>query len=335
MANVKTNQELIDMWLNKLEYMNNRSPKTIKVYRGHLVSFSSLINKPFSEVDCFDIELFLSKKNEKSTYKQIKQTIICNFFNWMYDHKFCERHPKLEREGFSKETRNPKFLEKEQWEIVKNYLQNETTNKFLVSSSSVGIDKKVDKIVQIKADNITEAKKIFAKRYKLDYLNYVKAEPITDIFTKDRNYMVVYFMINSGLRSFEVLELTVDKINFDRQEITVIGKKDKERIVQINKFVVRELKEYIDKYKLTKYVFPNENKEIWAKKSFDYVFTTITKKTGISFNPHMTRHTYGQWEYDRGMKLEYIQQQMGHDSIDTTKIYVRVRNQQVKDAVNQ
>jgi len=328
MTNVKTNQELIEMWLNKLENMNNRSPKTIKVYRGHLVSFSNLINKPFSEVDCLDVELFLSKKGEKSTYKKIKQTVVCRFFNWMYDHKFVERHPKLERESFSRETRNPKFLEKEQWEVIKNYLLNETTNKFKVSSPSV------EKTVNIKADNMTEAKKIFAKRYGLEYLQYVKAEPIINMFTKERNYMVMYFMINSGLRSFETLELKVDKINFDRQEVTVIGKRNKERVVEINKFVTRALKEYIEKYHLTEYVFPNQDKGKWAKKSLDYVFTTVNKATGIEVNPHKMRHSYCQWEYDIGTSLEIIQKQAGHSSGETTKIYAQVRSQQVKDAIN-
>lgn len=322
---MKTNEEYVDMWINKLKNVNNKSINTVKMYKSHLLKFSKFINKPFSEVDCFDIEDFLSNSQEKSTTKQHKQTVICRFYNWMYDHKFCDRHPKLEREGFSKEERNPQFLEKEQQEIILNYLLSRI-NVFKVSCRSHKI--------QINANSITEAKKIYAEKYNIPYLTYIKAEPMEDVFTRERDYMVTYFIINSGLRAHESLNLKVEKINFEKHEVKVIGKRNKERVVHINAYVNRALKEYIDKYGLTEYVFPNADMGKWAKSSMDSLYTNISKATGIDVHVHQLRHTYGQNLYDSGkVPLEIIQKQMGHSSIKITQIYAKVRDRHVKDAV--
>jgi integrase/recombinase XerD len=276
------NQEYINLWLNKLKNMNNRSDGTVKVYKGCIEQFATFINKSLTEVEYDDIEKYLSNPLEKSATKQRKQTTICRFYNWMYDRKYCERHPMLDRESFSKPIRNPKFIEKKQWEVIDRWFRRDLST-----------------------------------------------------FAKERNFVMVYFMIHSGVRAHETLNLKVDKINFEQQEVTVVGKRDKERIVQINAFVTRTLKNYINKYQLIDYVFPNNDGEILSKSSMDLLFREVSKKTGISITPHVTRHTYGQWEYDDGTPLEYIQKQMGHESGETTKIYARVRDRQVKAYINQ
>lgn len=281
---MKSNQEYVQEWLNELRFATKLASKTVQMYGIRIKQFVDSLetNKSLIDVKRPDIIKYLSNESDSINTKEHKQSIICNFYNWMCDNDYISKHPMMNRLHFANEERNPKFIEKNQWEIIERFLRRDLST-----------------------------------------------------FAKERNFVMMYLMIHSGLRSFEILNLKVNNINFNQQEINIIGKRNKERIVQINTFVTKVLNNYINKYKLVDYVFPNEKMGKLSKSSMDQLFTMVSKKTGIEINPHMTRHTYGQWEYDRGVPLEIIQKQMGHSSGETTKIYAKVRSKQVKEAINQ
>lgn len=284
-----SNREYIEEWLDELKTVDELVDGTLKMYKTRMNGFvNSLKGKSLTEVDRHDIIKYLSDEGESINTKKHKESVVCNFYMWMCDCNYVTKHPFMKRKRYSPKERLPKFLEKEQWEVIDKFMHKNLNS-----------------------------------------------------FAKERNWNMIYFMVNSGLRSFEVLGLRVEHINFEQQEIKVIGKRDKERIVQVNAFTIRALKSFIDKYNIIGYVFANIDGKKLSKSSMDQLFTYISKKTGFHVNPHMLRHTYGQWEYDKGIKigtvniLEIIQKQMGHSSIDTTKIYAKIRNQHVKDAINQ
>ena len=110
---MKTNEEYIQEWLEELEVACSKSHGTVKNYRSPLLQFSTFINKPFSEVDRKDIiDYFKNVGTQEIATKTRKQSTICNFYNWMYDNKYCERHPMMSRMTFGAETKILNFLEK-------------------------------------------------------------------------------------------------------------------------------------------------------------------------------------------------------------------------------
>ena len=60
--------------------------------------------------------------------------------------------------------------------------------------------------------------------------------------------------------------------------------------------------------------------------SFTYRLEYLKLKTNIekSITSHLLRHSYGTYLYQSGMKLEKIQQILGHASVDTTMIYIHI-----------
>ena len=325
---IKTNEEYKQEWLNELRFAAKLEPKTVRMYEIRLNQFiESLNGKSLVDVKRPDIINFLANEKDSKNSTSFKQSVVRNFYAWMSDNDYVEKHPMLKPIRLGNEESLPKFLEKEQWETIKNYLQEECRKYFKVFNT------RNDLVEIIRANNALEAKMKYVKKNKMLSMFYVRAIE-TDDFVSERNFIMVYFMVHSGLRSFETLDLTVDKINFNQQEVRVIGKRNKERIVQLNTLTTKMLKNYIEKYNLTGYVFPTKTGTKLSKSAMNKLFEKITKHTGIEINPHMTRHTYGQMEYDRGTPLEMIQKQMGHTSIDITEIYAKVRNQQVKQMIN-
>jgi site-specific recombinase XerD len=111
-------------------------------------------------------------------------------------------------------------------------------------------------------------------------------------FSKERDYVMVFTMINTGVRLSEVLNIRVKDLNVLRNELRVIGKGNKERIVQVKDIIVQKIYAYILKYSLKPedYLFSKVNKHNHSeilkdqKLSRQYVgklFDNISKKTAI------------------------------------------------------
>lgn len=322
---MKTNEEYMQEWFAEIKTVLKLAAKTCQMYKIRMEQFNESLNKKsFVGVKRLDIINYLSNDEESISNKKQKMSVVLGFYDWMCDNNYINKHPMMKKLQFANEESLPKCLEPVEQEAIQNYLLGRT-NLFKVSHGK--------HFAKIEADSITHAKEIYSKRYNISYLTYIKAEKIEDIFTRERDYVVTYFALNSGLRASEILNLKVSQINFEKNEVKVIRKRNKERIVHIHAFVIRTIKKYIEKYKLEEYVFPNAKGGRWAKSSMDALYTNISKVTGIDVHIHQLRHTYGQNLYDGGVKLDIIREQMGHTSAETTKIYVKVRDRQVKDAV--
>ena len=65
----------------------------------------------------------------------------------------------------------------------------------------------------------------------------------------------------------------------------------------------------------------------------------IYRKAGITWGPtcHTLRHTCATWQLDKGIPLEVVRENLGHEDISTTQIYlhlnIRQRSWTYRDAV--
>lgn len=89
-------------------------------------------------------------------------------------------------------------------------------------------------------------------------------------------------------------------------------------------------------------LFLNQDGEPFANhgKGIEKLVRKIGKKVGIKVHPHMLRHTYATHtlhSMQRGTTtiepLVYIQRQLGHESINTTMIYLHLVNERADDAI--
>lgn len=138
--------------------------------------------------------------------------------------------------------------------------------------------------------------------------------------------LMLMLLINTGLRLGEACAIEKQHINITRQEVKVVGKGSKERIVPISQFVAELLTLYLNQYanKKSPYLFPSNGKTgYWWKSGFEKALTLACKRvSNRPLHPHQFRHYFATRTLENGAKLEVISKLLGHASVGiTAKIY--------------
>lgn len=137
-----------------------------------------------------------------------------------------------------------------------------------------------------------------------------------------------------GLRAGEVLRLTFQDIESDRNLIRIRqakGKKD--RIVPISNKILGMLREYYKIFKPTHWLFEGQYPGTpYSERSFQQVIQQAIKKVGIQkpITLHWLRHSYATHLLESGTDLRYIQELLGHSSSKTTEIYTHVSTKSIQ-----
>lgn len=154
---------------------------------------------------------------------------------------------------------------------------------------------------------------------------------------------VVDFMFSTGCRVNEVRGARLQDIDWNKQSIQIrMGKGKKDRTVYFSDRSALTLREYVDKYRKgdDPHLFTRREPPYTGFRStgaFQRIIHKISNRCrGLSAHvtPHVLRHTFGTLAYQSGMKLEEVQVLMGHTSVDTTRIYAEIDNEDVRRAHN-
>ena len=189
-------------------------------------------------------------------------------------------------------------------------------------------------------DNITKKFKIIKSETKLVLpLFSSEVQMIDELFNKKtltgiRNYCVIHLMLDEGLRSGDVCNLTVNSINFQDGYILILdGKGDKDRIVPLAKRLRDPLYKYLNFYRkhtqTHNYLFTSvlDPEEPFSDNAVKCLFSRIRKDTGLSrLKPHLLRHTFATSFILGGGDMESLRLYLGHSSYDTTQKYLHLAN---------
>lgn len=153
-----------------------------------------------------------------------------------------------------------------------------------------------------------------------------------DTFIGRRNYTLLCLILATGLRRSEFLALNIEDVHLQDDYIRIIGKGDKERIVPISKSLSITLRKYIkaraeylrnrpdtNAFIISKYgkrLSKDGSNSIFRKLRIDY------KLTGKRFSAHTWRHTFAKAFLLNGGDVFTLQELLGHEDVETTKIYV-------------
>lgn len=174
-------------------------------------------------------------------------------------------------------------------------------------------------------------------------LSVEEIDKLLDIELKDaysyRNKAMLELMYSSGLRVSELLNLTINNIDFDMNLVRIFGKGSKERIVPIDDIATKYLYDYINIYRVTllrnkvsDLVFLNSRGNKLSRQGFFKILKEIARVKGIKkeLSPHTLRHSFATHLLNNGADLRSIQTMLGHENIETTQIYTHVSNNYVK-----
>lgn len=160
-----------------------------------------------------------------------------------------------------------------------------------------------------------------------------------------RDRALVEVMYATGLRKHEVRALDLGDVNHDEREVIVRhGKGDKGRIVPIAPSAYAALCDYLDRARpviATKHpdslsaVFLANRGRRMSETAIRDVLNRLAAWAGITkrVKPHMMRRTFATHLMEGGANLRLIQTLMGHESLDTTAIYLRLNSKELRREV--
>lgn len=156
-------------------------------------------------------------------------------------------------------------------------------------------------------------------------LNIESDEPM-DI----RDLAMMELMYSSGLRLSELQGLDLGDMDLATQEVRILGKGNKERIVPIGSKAVAALKRWLAvrlQFHPQDYaVFLNKWGKRLSHRSIQLAMQKWGEKQGLSnhLHPHKLRHSFATHMLEASADLRAVQELLGHSSLSTTQIYTHL-----------
>lgn len=146
---------------------------------------------------------------------------------------------------------------------------------------------------------------------------------------------ILEVLYSTGCRVSELCRLTISDINFQTKEVRLFGKGKKHRISYLNakaEVAVRMYLENRDDQNAALFVSRRKPHDALKIARIRQTIQEIRERAGIerSVYPHLIRHTTATDALDHGMPVQELQTLLGHEKIDTTLIYAKVSNSNVK-----
>ncbi len=161
-----------------------------------------------------------------------------------------------------------------------------------------------------------------AYQYKREPLTQEEATRIANACSTPFEKLIVWTLIDTGLRVSELAGLNKDNIDWQTHRITIYGKggpygiASKRRIVPMTARVQALLEPYIAVHeRFGKGVRMIQRTVIKVSNR-----ASITRK----MSPHVLRHTFACTALQKGVSLAALQKILGHDRLETTAIYLNL-----------
>ncbi|MCM1467166.1 MAG: tyrosine-type recombinase/integrase [Alistipes sp.] len=146
-----------------------------------------------------------------------------------------------------------------------------------------------------------------------------------------RDIAVAELLFATGMRISELCSLQASDVNLYDRTILIYGKGSKERRIQIgNDDVANVLIEYKDAFQseiqANGHFFVNLSGRALSDQSVRHMINKYASLAAIDLHitPHMFRHTFATSLLEADVDIRYIQEMLGHSSINITEIYTHV-----------
>ena len=148
-----------------------------------------------------------------------------------------------------------------------------------------------------------------------------------------RNHAIIETLYGSGLRVSELTDARLSRLSFDDGCLIVEGKGSKQRIVPVSPVAIDLIKEYLPqrarlniKPDSQDIIFLNRRGGKMSRIMVFYIIRDLAASAGIlkTVSPHTLRHSFATHLLEGGASLRVIQELLGHESLETTEIYVHL-----------
>lgn len=146
-----------------------------------------------------------------------------------------------------------------------------------------------------------------------------------------RHRLILGILYGCGLRCFELRNLHIKDVDFDRMMVHIRkGKGRKDRYLPLSKHLARGLKTYLKNENPHQWLFngkdPEGKKVPLSERGVQWVVRQTRKSAGLQkeVTTHTLRHTFATHLLEDGLDIVSIKELLGHAHLETTLIYLHV-----------
>lgn len=162
----------------------------------------------------------------------------------------------------------------------------------------------------------------------------------SDKFSVRRDELVIELLYQTGIRQTELRNINDNDIDQNKRTIKITGKRNKERIIPIEKDLIDLINQYIkirDKQfpirKNVKLIVNNKGDATSPKFIYNIVHKILMEVTTVEQkSPHILRHTFATHLLNRGADIRAIQKMLGHNSLSSTQVYTHNTIDKLKES---
>jgi integrase/recombinase XerD len=206
--------------------------------------------------------------------------------------------------------------------------------QFLVRENNVANDPTVDLVAPKKTRTLPRVLTPHEVKRLLETPNVTTKEGL-------RDRALLELMYATGLRVSEAISLTHRDLNLRSRILRCHGKGNKQRQVPISESALRWVQQYISAvgpYRQpasNSFVFLNQDRPLTRQFTWALINQYATKAGLHNVTPHTLRHSFATHLLENGATTVFVQALLGHQSIDTTEIYLRVSTKHLRKSYDQ
>lgn len=294
----------IQEFLRHCKYEKNLSPKTISAY----------------QIDLSQLCAFLTTKKYSEELTQITKVVL---------REYLETIATLKPKSIKRKVATIKAMF--------NYLEFEDQieiNPLRKMRIKIREPKKLPVVMTINEVNeIFKSAHTISRDKRIGTYSYLESM---------RDIVVVELLFATGARVSEISNLSAENISVISGAVTINGKGNKERIIEIcNEETLNLLRQYYaifeDRIKKSGgYFLINRLGKRLSDQSIRNTIKRLCRRAELQkhITPHIFRHTLATLLLEKDVDIKYIQSLLGHSSILTTQIYTHVTREKQRQILN-
>lgn len=152
---------------------------------------------------------------------------------------------------------------------------------------------------------------------------------------------IMEVLYQTGMRKAELCGLIFEHVDLYENELKVIGKGNKERVIPVSNELSALLKSYLEirnpQMEFKSYFFVNKKGKKLNEK---FVYVVVNKYLSLittkeKKSPHILRHSFATHVLDNGAEISKVKKILGHSSLASTQVYTNANIEQLKKVFNQ
>lgn len=183
-------------------------------------------------------------------------------------------------------------------------------------------------MIQVRAPKIPKRLPVVITEQKMDTL-LDGGFDFSDGFSGLRDRLIIELLYGTGIRLAELVGLKDEDIDIYGQQIRVLGKRNKQRIIPVHTSLAKLISDY--KFQKLSQNFDNKSntlivtdngRDVYPKFVYRTVRTVLSAiSTHDKKSPHILRHSFATSLLNRGADLNAIKELLGHSSLAATQVY--------------